>query len=113
MDVANSGVLGQPPFRWGPHIRPDDGRLDVCIVRARNALDYLALGWHVITSGSGRPPKVRYLSAERTVAVSSDKPLPVQADGEIIGETPLKVDVVPGAVHIVVPRSEDPGSSQL
>ena len=43
MVVANVGTLGQPPFRWGPGIRPDDGRVDVCIVRARTLLDYLTL----------------------------------------------------------------------
>ena len=41
--VANGGILGQPPFRWGPGIRPDDGRLDVCVIRARTLLDYLRL----------------------------------------------------------------------
>ena len=41
--VANVGMLGQPPFRWGPDIRPDDGRIDVCVVRARTGLDYLRL----------------------------------------------------------------------
>jgi YegS/Rv2252/BmrU family lipid kinase len=45
--VANGGILGQPPFRWGPDIRPDDGRLDVCIIRARNLLDYLRIAWHL------------------------------------------------------------------
>src|SRR5205807_1616439 len=46
--LANVGTLGQSPFRWGPDIRPDDGRLDVCIVRARTALDYLRLAWNVM-----------------------------------------------------------------
>ena len=43
MVVANTGMMGQPPFRWGPGIRADDGRLDVCIVRARTVLDYLGI----------------------------------------------------------------------
>ena len=59
--VANSGTLGQPPFRWGPDIRPDDGRLDVCIVRARTLLDYLSLAWHVVRGQHGRDPNMRYL----------------------------------------------------
>ena len=61
--VANSGILGQPPFRWGPDIRPDDGRLDVCIVRARNLLDYLKLSWLRRAGQHRRSPNVRYLAA--------------------------------------------------
>ena len=37
--VANSGTLGSRPFRWGQDIRPDDGRLDVCVIAARTLLE--------------------------------------------------------------------------
>ena len=33
--VANVGVLGSPPFTWGPGIDPSDGVLDVCVYAAR------------------------------------------------------------------------------
>jgi diacylglycerol kinase (ATP) len=101
--VANGGILGQPPFRWGPDIRPDDGRVDVCIVRARTVWDYLVLGWHVLLGQHRRDPRVRYLPARRRVTVAAKHPMPVQADGEIIGETPVEVEVVPAAVQVVVP----------
>jgi diacylglycerol kinase family enzyme len=48
-------------------------------------------------------PNLQYLTAERTVAVHADRPLPVQGDGEIIGQTPIEVRVVPGALRVVVP----------
>jgi YegS/Rv2252/BmrU family lipid kinase len=101
--IANCGILGQKPFRWGPDIRPDDGRLDVCIVRARSLLDYVSLFWHVLVGHPGRHRNMRYLSAVRSVAVTTDSPLPVQADGETIGQTPVQVSLVPGAVQVIVP----------
>jgi YegS/Rv2252/BmrU family lipid kinase len=104
--IANGGVLGVAPFRWGPHIRPDDGRIDVCIVSARTALDYLGLAWHTVLGQQRRDRNVRYLSAEHSVVVSADHPLPVQADGEILGETPLQVQVVPDALRVIVPAPE-------
>jgi diacylglycerol kinase (ATP) len=107
--VANSGILGQPPLRWGPDIRPDDGRLDVCIVKARTALDYLRLFWHVIIGQHKRDRNVRYLVAKREVNITAKHALPVQADGEIIGETPVQVRVLPGAVRVVVPASAPQG----
>ena len=101
--VANSGILGQPPFRWGPDIRPDDGRLDVCIVRARNLVDYLKLSWHVLNGQHRQSTNVRYFAANRGVTIATRRPLPVQGDGEIIGETPVEIAVVPRAVVVIVP----------
>ena len=104
--VANVGTLGQPPFRWGPDIHLDDGRVEVCVVRARTAADYLRLAWHVLRHQHRLDRGVRYLEARRTVVIESSRPLPVQADGEVIGETPVEVAVVPGAVRVVVPGTE-------
>jgi diacylglycerol kinase (ATP) len=101
--VANVGLLGQPPLRWGPGIHSDDGRLDVCVIRARTLLDYLRLLWHALLGQHHRDPNVRYLTAEKTVAIATKHPLPVQADGEIIGKTPFEIQVVPRAVRVVVP----------
>jgi YegS/Rv2252/BmrU family lipid kinase len=104
--VANCGILGQPPFRWGPDIRPDDGRLDVCIIRARTLIDYLVLAWHFLLGLHRSAPNVRYRAAERAVVLDARHSLPVQADGEIIGETPVEVAVLPRAVRVVVPTPE-------
>ncbi len=102
--IANGGVLGVPPLTWGPHIRPNDGKIDVCVVSARTLLDYLGLIWHTLLGQQRRDRNVRYLAAERLIVVSADKPLPVQADGEIIGETPLRIEVVPRALRVIAPR---------
>ena len=104
--IANGGVLGMAPFRWGPDIRPDDGQIDVCIVNARTAVDYIGLVWHMLRSQQKRDRNVRYLSAKRSVVVNADLALPVQADGEIIGETPVQVRVVPSAVRVIVPAQQ-------
>jgi diacylglycerol kinase family enzyme len=109
--VANGGVLGVPPFRWGPHIQPNDGRIDVCIVSARTVLDYLGFAWHTLLGQQRRDRHVRYISARQSIAISSDRPMPVQGDGEIIGETPVQIQVVPRAVQVIVP-AEQPQDQQ-
>ncbi len=70
---------------------------------ARTLLDYLRLLWHALLGQHHRDPNVRYLTAVKKVAIATKHPLPVQADGEIIGETPLEIQVVPRAVRMVVP----------
>lgn len=101
--VANVGTLGQPPFRWGPDIRVDDGTLDVCVSKARTMVHYLGLFWHVVTRRHKADPNVRYFHARRSVSIATGRPLPVQADGEVIGETPVLVEMVPGAVKVIAP----------
>jgi YegS/Rv2252/BmrU family lipid kinase len=101
--LANSGTLGSSGLRWGPEIRPDDGRIDVCILKARTLLDYLSVFWSVLRGLHREERNIKYLTASRVVAIHSDRPLPVQGDGELIGETPLEVQVVPHAVRIIVP----------
>ncbi len=102
--VANVGTLGQPPFRWGSDIRVDDGTLDVFVSKARTLLHYLALAWHVMTRRHRSDPNVRYYKARRSVAITTRRPVPVQADGEVIGETPVSIEVAPGAVRVIAPR---------
>ena len=104
-------MMGQPPLRWGPDIRPDDGRLDVCIVRARTVVDYLGLLWHVVRGSHKQSPNVRYEVASRSVVIEAKHPLPVQADGEILGKTPVRIEVVPLALKIVVPASAEARST--
>jgi diacylglycerol kinase (ATP) len=101
--VANTGMMGQPGLRWGPDIRPDDARLDVCIAQARSLLDYAGLFWHVVKGSQKQSPNVRYEVASRSVIIEAKHPLPVQADGEILGPTPVAVEVVPRALKVVVP----------
>jgi YegS/Rv2252/BmrU family lipid kinase len=101
--IANGGVMGMAPLRWGPHIRPDDGRIDVCVLSARSLRDYLRIGWQVLMGHRRRSPNIRYLAAQRSIVIDCDRPLPIQGDGEIIGETPVQVQVIPDAVRVVVP----------
>ncbi len=101
--VVNAGILGGSPFRWGPHIRLDDGLLDVAIVRVRTLFDYFRLAWDVLWNRQKQAPNIRYLQARQTIEINSDRPLVVQGDGEVIGRTPVQVQVVPNAVRVIVP----------
>lgn len=103
--LANSGALGTSGLRWGPDVRVDDGRIDVCIVRTVTALDHLRVGWSLLRGRQKQDPNLTYLTAERVVAVHADRALPVQADGEVVGETPLEVRVVPRALTVIVPEA--------
>ncbi len=101
--VANTGMMGQAGLRWGPEIRPDDAKLDVCIARARSLVDFAVMFWHVLRRSHQKSRNVRYLVATQSVTIEAKHPLPVQADGEIIGPTPVHIELVPKALKVVVP----------
>ena len=88
-------------------MRVDDGKIDVCILRAQTLLNFLSVGWSVFRGRHRHDPNIQLLTARRAVAIHTDHPLPVQGDGEVIGETPLEVQVVPHALQVVVPLSRN------
>jgi diacylglycerol kinase (ATP) len=106
--IINSSGIGQPYIRWGADLQLDDGRLDVFVVRTRAALDYLILAWNTLRSRQRHDPSVDYFNAEHRVDIDCDRMLPVQADGDVIGHTPVQAHVVPAAVQVIVPAWPHP-----
>jgi YegS/Rv2252/BmrU family lipid kinase len=103
--LANGGLVGMEPFRYGDDVVPDDGVLDLCVVNGRTVADYVGVFWHTLTRQQKRSRKLRFYKVRRSISINSRRALPVQADGEIIGTTPILVELVPGAVRVVVPLS--------
>ncbi len=104
--IANGGVMGQPPFRWGPDIDPSDGQIDVAVLQSRNLADLLALAWHMLLGRHRRSRRAHYYHARETISIATSKPLPIQADGEIIGDTPIEVRVRRSVLPVIVPPAE-------
>jgi YegS/Rv2252/BmrU family lipid kinase len=101
--VSNCGAVAKAVYPPGPEIRPDDGRIDVWVLGMESALDYAR---YLVGILFGRRRKARYLSARESVEISSPFPLAAQADGNIIGTTPLHVEVRRKALTIIVPPAQ-------
>jgi diacylglycerol kinase (ATP) len=103
--IANAGSFGTPPFTWGPGIDPTDGALDLCIYDVRRLRDYFVLAWRVFAGRHQRDLSTRFFPVRERAVIGSERPIPVQGDGEILGRTPVTVQVVPAAVKVVVKRA--------
>ena len=101
--VANCGELipGLLPIHGA--VRPDDGVLDIAIFDAATFSGALRLVWRLFQRQPHADPGIRFLRASR-VAIATDPALPVQADGEAAGTTPLTVELLPGALQVLAPR---------
>ena len=99
--IFNSGIIAKMLYPKGPNIRIDDGRLDVWILGIQTILDYPRYLFEMVT---GKPAKrlSHFIGAGKTVSIKSRIPLPVQADGDIIGTTPIEVEVMPAALTVMV-----------
>ncbi len=105
--IVNGSLPDVSVYHWGPRIELDQSQLGMFVIRARTVLDYVRAGWSLLRGRRADRPYVRYLSAQREIRVDADEPLPVQADGEIIGQTPVYVQYAPAALQVIVPVSQD------
>lgn len=102
--IANVGRLQNGPLALGPDIWPHDGKLDAVIVAAHDVRSLLRLVFRLVTRQLQNYRDVIYVQAER-ITIDARPPLPVQIDGETIGETPIVAEVVPNGALVIVPRS--------
>lgn len=103
--VANCGEVIPPFVRLGPGITPDDGLLDVVVVRANSFSQSVRAVWDLLRIAPGVAGEGAFVAYARgrEVRVDSDPVQPVQLDGEPGGETPFTASVVPGAIRVMVP----------
>jgi undecaprenyl-diphosphatase len=103
--VANCGEVIPPYVRLGAGIRPDDGLLDVVVLRANNFGQSLRAVWDLLRMAPDVEGLDTYVGYARghEIRVVSDPVHPVQLDGEPGGETPFTATIVPRAITIMVP----------
>jgi YegS/Rv2252/BmrU family lipid kinase len=85
-----------------PKAEPDDGLFDVVLVGDINKRDFMTTAPKIYKGTYLGHPKVELLHA-RAVTVDAPERLPIELDGEQVGTTPARFEIVPGAVRVRVP----------
>jgi diacylglycerol kinase family enzyme len=104
--AANVGVIGYKPIRWGAQVRPDDGKVDLCRVRADSLPRLLSVLNGLLFSQQDRLEELACISASHFIEIESRRRIPVQGDGENIGFTPVRIEVIPHSLPVIVPLEE-------
>ncbi len=99
--VANGRFHGGA-MRLAPDAEPDDGLFDVVLIGDISKADFLTTSPKIYSGKYLRHPKVELLRSS-TVAVDADERLPIELDGEQVGTTPARFEIVPAAVRVRVP----------
>jgi diacylglycerol kinase (ATP) len=102
--VLLAAVLNSPTYGAGLRLAPgaavDDGWLNVVMIEDIGPIAVLRLLPQLTTSGELRTSRVKRWQAQK-VRLTTRKPSLFHGDGEILGSTPVEIEVVPGAVRVL------------
>jgi YegS/Rv2252/BmrU family lipid kinase len=101
--VANGRYHGGG-MQLAPEARQDDGAFDVVTIGDVSKLDFVTTAPKLYSGRYLSHPKVELLRSS-TVSIDSDEPLPLEVDGEPIGTTPARFEVVRSALRLRVPAA--------
>lgn len=107
--VGNGSYIGGG-MQVCPDARIDDGLLDVCIVGDVGRFEAVANLAKIFKGTHIHHKKVKYLKAHH-VRIEGPS-LYCQADGELVGATPVEVTVLPGALTLLVPPGSKTAGTQ-
>lgn len=101
-------VLNTPSYgsglRFAPAAKTNDGLLDLVLVEAPSASEILRALPRLIFRGELRSPRVKRFPVHQ-VKIETDSPCRFHGDGEILGYTPVRIEVLPGAIRILCPAN--------
>ena len=89
-------------MKLAPEASQDDGLFDVVFIGDVNKLDFLTTAPKLYSGKYLSHPKVDH-ARSASVEIDAVEPLPVEVDGEPIGTTPARFEVVPAAIRVRVP----------
>jgi YegS/Rv2252/BmrU family lipid kinase len=102
--AANSKAYGGG-MRAAPDAMLDDGLLEVVVLENVGKLSFLLKIFPKVFNGTHvREPSVSVFRAAE-VAISADRPFTMYADGDPIGELPVRVRALRGAVTVLTPAA--------
>lgn len=106
--IANSGLLlGTKILQFDEKAGLDSGNLSICTARLHTVLDYVRIAMKMLRQSGDEIEEFNCVRASRDVVVDANRPVPVQGDGELIGNTPVTVTLIPRSLHIVCPPATE------
>ena len=99
--IANASSYGGG-MRVAPDADLSDGMFDICLIKDVKKWEFVRAFPSVFAGKHVHHPKVEMFRAA-TIEFSSDPPLPILVDGEIMGQTPARFEMVPRAMEVLAP----------
>jgi diacylglycerol kinase (ATP) len=98
--VDNAGNMGVSGISPGQNISVSDGLLDVILITDPSFSKLVDLGYSLVEKKA--PDSYVHWQA-REIEIDCDPPESIQIDGEVAGETPVSIRVIPQALRVLTP----------
>ena len=102
MIVAANGQWHGGGMKLAPGASPDDGLFDVVLIGDVTKLDFFTTAPKLYKGNHVTHPRIEVLRSA-TVTVDAPVPLPIEVEGEPVGTTRARFEIVPGALRVRVP----------
>ena len=109
--AANSKTYGGG-MRAAPDAKLDDGMLEVVVLEDVSKLAFLTRILPKVFKGTHVRERGVHVLRARELTLSAERPFTMYADGDPIGELPVRVRALPGAVRMLVPAEPGPAFSE-
>jgi diacylglycerol kinase (ATP) len=101
--LVGNGRLYGGRFPFFKQAVMDDGLLDVIVFKRLNYVDIIRYLQDVVFTPQISSPEVEYFQTKR-LRVSSDQIVPVEIDGELVGNCPVEFKIRAGGLRVLTPR---------
>jgi len=104
--TATFAAIGKAPRYGGdlaitPEARLDEPEFEVCLIETSNRFRYLRLLSYAVRAGMPRDnPAVKFIKTNKVRAFGNSQ---VQIDGELIGSLPMRFEIAPHSLEVIVP----------
>ncbi len=107
-EVYNAGNMGVAGTSLVPGINVEDGLLDLVVLREE--VSRTLLTYNIEHSFRLDDDLFDHWQA-RQICIESDPSQPLHIDGEMVGTTPITIDILPKAIRVLVPRGGQQGEN--
>ena len=103
--LVGNGRLYGGPFPFFKHAVIDDGKLDVVVFKSLGYLEIIKYLQDVVFSSEIRVPEIEYFQTSR-LRVDSDQSVPVELDGELVGNCPVEFTLQARSLRVLAPAQD-------
>jgi len=87
-------------MRQAPDAVTNDGLLDLTIIKEMPLLKMIISLWRLLDGSIGKVKQVTMLQG-KNIRIESDRPVPLEADGESLGYSPFEFTIVESALKVI------------
>lgn len=111
--ISNAASFLGPCVPLTPDAEPDDGLLDVCIIKSRSRSDYFSTLLEALLQPIPNIMNRNIVHFKtRKLRIESSKTFSVEADGNMIGTTPVDIEIIRNRLQVMVPKQAFEASNQ-